>query len=85
MGEQEELVLPIEQYDALLELIEDESQEIVHAIGLVTTEKEDVARTLARIFEARGKAHIFLNTALDREIKATGPSPSFPPFFLPSC
>jgi len=68
----EEIVLPLPQYDALLELLLDEQQEVVEALGDVTTEREEVAMTLCRIFEVKNKAIMMITHATCREIDATG-------------
>ena len=60
----------------------EENLEVVHALGQVTSEKEDVAKTLTRIFELKNHAISLLISTTSKEIDETGFSftPSFIPF-----
>jgi len=67
----EETVLPNVAYDELWELLQKDNNEIIQQLGKVTTEKEDVGRTLARLFEFKGKAPDLLINLTCREVDET--------------
>lgn len=67
----EEIVFPLVEYDRLLELLMDPAMDVIHALGDVTTAKEDVGRTLSHIFESKGKAVELIKGMTNREIDNT--------------
>jgi hypothetical protein len=54
-----------------IQLLLDEEQMVVDALGEVTTEREEVAMTLCRIFEVKNKAIMLIAHATCKEIDAT--------------
>ena len=67
----EETVLPNVEYDTLWALLQEEDMRIIHELGKFTSEKEDVGRTLARLFEYKGKASDLIINMTCREVEAT--------------
>ena len=67
----EDIALPLPHYQEMLDAMMAEDQDIVFALGQVTTEREDVARLLCRIFEHKGFMQAFAKTITGREIEAT--------------
>ena len=67
----EETVLPNNAYDELWELLLNDKMEIIQLLGKITKEKEDVGRTLARLFEFKGKASDLIITLTCREVEET--------------
>ena len=67
----EQMILPRFEYDELFEFLRENNFEIVHLLGEVTNEKDDVGRTLANIFEAKNKAVDLIRSLNFREIDRT--------------
>ena len=70
----QQMVLPISEYEELYELLLENNFEVIHLLGAVTNEKEDVGRSLSCIFESRGKAVELISSLATREIEDT-PNP----------
>ena len=67
----EEYILPAENYDKLMDLLTDDKFNVVKALGRVTEEREEVAKTLVTIFEHSNQAVKFLNAVAAMEIRST--------------
>ena len=67
----EEYILPPENYDNLITLLTDDNFHVVKALGRVTEEREEVAKTLVTIFEQSQQAVKFLNAIATMEIRST--------------
>ncbi|KAJ3298345.1 hypothetical protein HK104_010810, partial [Borealophlyctis nickersoniae] len=62
------LVLRMRYYKPLLDLLERENYAVLNILGKVSQEREDAARSLVRIFEARGTLMQFLKRIIGNEI-----------------
>lgn len=67
----EEFILPLQEYDELVKLLLDEDLGLIMAIGKLASDREDVARTLLRIFEGKNCTTKYVRSLYLLDIKHT--------------
>ncbi|KAN0045212.1 hypothetical protein ACTA71_005589 [Dictyostelium dimigraforme] len=67
----EEVVLPLQSYQPLLELLQQENLYTITLLGKVTKHREAVSNNLIRVFEKTGKCLYLLKSLTDHEIDST--------------
>ncbi|KAF2069743.1 hypothetical protein CYY_008934 [Polysphondylium violaceum] len=67
----EEVVLPLQSYMPLLDLLQDDNLYTIHMMGRVTKQREAVSSNLIRVFEKTNKCIFLLKALTDHEIDST--------------
>ncbi|KJE93622.1 hypothetical protein CAOG_04381 [Capsaspora owczarzaki ATCC 30864] len=67
----EEFILPLQEYEELLDLLLDEQLAVIIALGKLATDREDVARTLLRIFDGKTVTPKYVRLMYMLDIKHT--------------
>ncbi|EGC28522.1 hypothetical protein DICPUDRAFT_160044 [Dictyostelium purpureum] len=67
----EEVVLPLQSYSPLLNLLQEEHLYTIHLLGKVTKHREAVSNNLIRVFEKTGNCLYLLKSLTDHEIDST--------------
>jgi len=67
----EEVVLPLQSYMPLLDLLQEDNLYTIHMLGRVTKQREAVSSNLIRVFEKTNRCLFLLKSLTDHEIDST--------------